>query len=65
MKPRPIHEILAGLEVADPFHKIAALQGHIASEKKRSFRRREFEEALKDFRTKLLARRDDENRPNH
>lgn len=56
MKPTPIHEVLRRIKPLAPFHQAAHLRGLIASEKRRSVRRGEFEEALKALILKQIKR---------
>jgi hypothetical protein len=56
MKPTPIHEILRRIKPLARVHQAAHLRGLIASEAKRSIRRRELEEALKDLINKQLRK---------
>lgn len=56
MKPTPIHEILRRIKPLARVHQAAHLRGLIASEPKRSIRRRELEEALKDIVNKQLRK---------
>lgn len=56
MKPTPIHEVLRRIRPLAPFHQVAHLRGLIASEPKRSIRRRELEAALREIMRKQLRR---------
>lgn len=56
MKPTPIAEILRRIKPLAPIHKAAHLRGIIASEPKRSIRRHELEEALKEIVNKQLRK---------
>lgn len=49
MNKPAIHLVLRRIRPLAPFHKISHLRGLIASEPKRSIRRRELELALKDI----------------
>ena len=56
MKQTPISEILRRIRPLAPFHKAAHLRGVIASEPKRSIRRRELEAALKEIVNRQLRK---------
>lgn len=56
MKPTPIHEVLRRIGPLAPIHKAAHLRGLIASEPKRSVRRRELEAALKAIVNRQLKK---------
>jgi hypothetical protein len=52
----PIHVVLRRIRPLAPVHKVAHLRGLIASEPKRSIRRHELEEALKEIMTRQIKR---------
>lgn len=56
MKPSPIHEILRRIRPLAPFHQASHLRGLIASEPRRSIRRRELEAALQAIMNKQLRK---------
>ncbi len=56
MKPTPIHQVLRTIKPMTPFNRMAYLRGLISSEPKRSIRRRELEDALRDLFTKQLRK---------
>lgn len=56
MNKPPIHIVLRRIRPLAPFHKISHLRGLIASEPKRSIRRRELELALKDILNRQLRK---------
>lgn len=55
-KPTPIATILRRIRPLAPIHKAAHLRGLIAGEAKRSIRRAELEEALKQIVNRELRR---------
>ncbi len=56
MKPKPIFRVLRDIKILSPFHQVCHLRGLIASEARRSIRRGELEEALKDLMLKQIKR---------
>jgi len=58
MKPTPIATILRRIRPLADVHKASHLRGLIASEPKRSIRRRELEEALKHIVNRDLRKKD-------
>lgn len=56
MKPKPVYRVLRDIKVLSPFHQACHLRGLIASEKRRSIRRGELEEALKELMLKQIKR---------
>lgn len=56
MKPVPICDVLRRIKPLAPIHKATYLRGLIASEPKRSIRRRELEAALKAIVQRELRR---------
>jgi hypothetical protein len=52
----PIHVVLRRIRPLAPVHKVAHLRGLIASELKRSIRRHELEEALKEILNRQLRK---------
>jgi hypothetical protein len=56
MRPTPINEVMRRIRPLPPAHKAAHLRGLIASEPRRSIRRRELELALQDVVNKQLCR---------
>lgn len=56
MKPTPIHEVLRRIKPLAPFHQVSHLRGLIASEPRRSIRRRELEAALREIINRQIGR---------